>query len=145
MKLEEIHELWALDSQIDESELDAESLKIPQLHSKYYKIYNIERMILRRLEGEYKTLSLEKYEFYTQGPTDEQHKRGWKLPAKGMILKNEVDRYLEADRDIIAMSLKIALQREKVDLLHSIIGNINSRSFHIRDCIEFLKWSQGQG
>lgn len=143
MKLEEIHSLWDEDANIDLSELANESRKIPQLHAKYTRIYHTERLILKRIEEDFKILKHEKYEFFTQGPTHEQHKKGWELPAKGIILKNEVDRYLEADTDLINLSLKIAVQREKVDLLHSIIHQINNRSFQIKNSIEFLKWSQG--
>ena len=40
MVLEEIYELWHKDSIIDKTELGDESLKIPQLHHKYFKIYS---------------------------------------------------------------------------------------------------------
>ena len=39
MKLEEIQESWSSDSQIDDTQLDNESLKIPELHHKYYRIF----------------------------------------------------------------------------------------------------------
>ena len=34
MKLEEIQELWSSDCVIDDTELDLESVKIPELHNK---------------------------------------------------------------------------------------------------------------
>ena len=40
MTLDEIQKLWEEDSKIDPDNLHIESLKIPQLHAKYYKIYN---------------------------------------------------------------------------------------------------------
>ena len=40
MNLDEIQEMWKRDSVIDPDNLHDESLKIPQLHSKYYTIYN---------------------------------------------------------------------------------------------------------
>ena len=40
MKLEEIQESWSSDSQIDDTELDNESLKIPELHHKYFNNFN---------------------------------------------------------------------------------------------------------
>ena len=39
MNLDEIQEMWQRDSVIDPDNLHDESLKIPQLHSKYYTIY----------------------------------------------------------------------------------------------------------
>ena len=40
MNLEQIQEMWEKDSKIDPDNLHDESLKIPQLHSKYYTLYN---------------------------------------------------------------------------------------------------------
>ena len=40
MSIEKIQEMWERDSVIDPDNLHDESLKIPQLHSKYYTLYN---------------------------------------------------------------------------------------------------------
>jgi hypothetical protein len=40
MNLDEIQKLWEEDSKIDEDNLHTESVKIPSLHAKYYKIFN---------------------------------------------------------------------------------------------------------
>ena len=37
--LDKIQEMWESDSKMNQDELDAESLKVPQLHAKYYDIY----------------------------------------------------------------------------------------------------------
>lgn len=143
MKLEEIHNLWEEDSQMDASRLDEEALNIPKLHSKYTKIYSKERMELLKLEAQHKPLKLDKREFYTQGPSKEQLDKGWSFPG-GKILKNEVDHYLDADSDIIKLELKISIQKEKLHLLDSIVKTINNRSFHIGNAIEWIKWTNGQ-
>ena len=82
MTLAELPAEWDKDCQIDRTELGQEAIKIPQLHSKYYKIYSISRLQLRKLEADFKTLKLEKYEFYTMGPTEETQAKGWALPAR---------------------------------------------------------------
>ena len=38
MKLDELECVWANDATIDSTYLDRESLKTPQLHSKYFKM-----------------------------------------------------------------------------------------------------------
>ena len=50
MKLEEIQELWNRDREIDISELAVESIRIPQIHDKYLKIYVDEKIKLRKLQ-----------------------------------------------------------------------------------------------
>jgi len=50
MTLEQIQELWSKDAPVDRTELGEEAIKIPQLHSKYFKIYSTERLILKKME-----------------------------------------------------------------------------------------------
>ena len=47
MTLDQMMEEWRKDSSIDTTELGNESLKIPELHSKYLKIYFEERKKLK--------------------------------------------------------------------------------------------------
>ena len=143
MNIEEILELWEKDSQIDVTELGEEAVKIPKLHSKYYKIFIMERARLMKLHSEMKKLKLEKFEFYTQGPNEETRKKGWEMPAKGMILKADVPMYMEADQQIIDLSLKIGLAQEKVDFLESIIKSFNNRGYNIKSAIEWRKFTMG--
>ena len=143
MKLEEIQEHWSKDSQIDITNLAEESIRTPMLHSKYLEMYSAERLTLRKYEADAKRLKLAKHEFFTMGPTDETRKAGWRHPPRGMILKQEVGVYTDADEDIIALNLKIALQQEKVDTLDSILRMITNRGFAVKNAIDFMKWSMG--
>lgn len=143
MKLDEIQELWNTDVEISEHELDSESLKIPKLHSKYYNIYTKEKLLLYKLESELKFLKLEKYEFYSQGHTKETMEKGWIMPAKGVIIKSEIPIYMEGDKDIIDLNLRIAVQKEKTEFLESIIKSLNNRGFQIKSAIDFMKWKSG--
>lgn len=143
MTLEEIEALWEQDSKLDSEELGNEALRIPQLHSKYWKLLARENLWQQKLQTDYDVLRLDKYEFYTMGPSEEQVKMGWVLPSRGSVIKSEAEKYLQADQDLIALSLKIGVQREKVRLLESILTNINNRSFFIKNKIEFEKFRNG--
>lgn len=143
MTIDEILEIWQTDSVIDKTELGVEALNIPKLHHKYYQIYVKEKMILRKYESEMKQMKLDKYEFFTQGPNEETKDKGWKLPARGMILKGDIPMYLDGDQEIINLSLKIGLQQEKVELLDSIIKTIINRNFIIRNAIDWQKFTMG--
>ena len=143
MKTEEIFELWGQDSQIDKTELGDAALEIPKLHHKYFQILLNERLVLRKFEAEMKQLKLDKYEFYTQGPNEETVKKGWKLPAKGIILKADIPMYMDADPDLVNQSLKIGLQQEKVSFLEDIIKSINNRNFIVRNAIDWQKFTMG--
>lgn len=143
MKFEDIQSLWEEDCNIDRMNLGDEALKIPKLHSKYYKIYVQEAVRLRQLEAEYKVLRLEKYEFLTMGPTIETKDRGWKQPAQSRVLKTEAEMYMEADPDLIALSLKIGVQKEKTKFLEAVIKEITSRNWSIRVALDYEKFRSG--
>lgn len=143
MKLERIFEEWDSDSNFDKTELGDEALKVAKLHHKYFRILTAERITKRQLEADLKVLRMEKYEFYTQGPSKETMDRGWVMPAIGKIIKSDVQNYLDADRDIIDLSLKIGIQNEKIDLLESIIKTILNRGYNIKAAIEWEKFKMG--
>ena len=54
MNLDEIQEMWQRDSVIDPDNLHDESLRIPQLHSKYYTLYNTITLLRERSRDSYK-------------------------------------------------------------------------------------------
>lgn len=143
MKIDDIFGLWKVDSVIDRLELGNEAIKIPQLHHKYFKIYTNERLVLRKYEASMKSLKLSKYEFYTQGPTKETMELGWELPASGKILRADANNYIEADPDIINLSLKIGIQHEKVELLDSIIKSLSQRGYNLSAAINWEKFKMG--
>lgn len=143
MKLESIFELWEEDSKINREMLDEESLKISMLHAKYHKIYTNERLTLRKYETDLKVLKLEKFEFYTQGPTKETVEKGWQLPPIGKILKADANTYVDADKDIINLTLKIGIQHEKIELLESIIKTLQNRGFQIKTALDWIKFTSG--
>ena len=144
MEIDDIHDLWNVDSKIDDLELDQESLKIPQLHSKYMRIITEENSILNKMMYAHKMMERDKFEYYTGKMCDEDLKeRGWE-PLNLKIMKNDVPRYIEGDKDIIRGLMKISDYREKVALLKSIIDSINSRSFIITNAIKWKKFISGE-
>lgn len=143
MNLEELMASWKEDSRIDYTNLTNEALRNYELHSKYYDLYVQERARYFKYESELKKLKLDKYEFYTQGPTEETRNLGWRLPAAGRILKTEAQQYIEADDDVIKQQLRVNMQKEKCDYLESIIKTLGGRSFHIKTILEIEKFKAG--
>ena len=143
MKLTDSEQMWTADSTIDRTALTQKSLQIPYLHGKYYKLYIKEQMKLVNIDQQLRSLKLDKYEFYTQGPTSETPDT-WKLPDSGRIrVKADVPRYLEADGDIQEMEFQKALQMEKVKFIESIIGTIKNMGFAIKNALDVMKFESG--
>lgn len=143
MKFDQILKEWEKDSNIDNTELGAESLKTSKLHHKYLEIYRVEREMLRLLEEEYLKLKKEKYEFYTQGPNEYTKEKGWELPAKGLILKSDIPLYMESDEDILKVQRYIGIQKDKLEALKDINKKLHNRSFEIGHAIEWQKYIMG--
>lgn len=136
-------EEWRRDSQIDSTELDVESLRIPELHSKYMKIYFEERRKLKAYEFQSKDLYLKKYEYYNGKLSQEElDELGWQ-PFVKRLMKGEIDMYLDSDKDVITNNMKMANQKEKIEFCEDAIKNINQRNFQIRNAIEWRKFTQG--
>ena len=143
MDIDDIIGEWADDAKIDKAEPGKSAINIALLHQKYHKFLSTERLKMFKLESDLKELKLEKFEFFTDGPTEEQIAKGWRLPPKGRLLKNDAREYVDADPDVISLQLKIAYHREKVDLLESIIKTLMTMNWNIRNYIEWEKFKAG--
>ena len=135
--------MWAEDAKIDKINIGEESIKFTTLHHKYYEIYSQERLLLKKLHSDLKVLKLQKFEFYAYGPDEESEQKGWKLPAIGKILRTDVPTYVDADKDVIDLSLRIGIQSEKVDYLESILKALTTRGFSIKNYLEFVRFTAG--
>ena len=143
MKLEEIQEFWNADREIDITELATESVRIPQIHDKYLKIYIDERIRLKGLQFELTKLVRLKTDYYAGKLTQEElEKLGWEQFLQ-RLLKNEISTYIEADEDIIKSKKNIVLIEEKCYYLDSIIKMISNRGFQIKGAIDWIKYKSG--
>jgi hypothetical protein len=140
MKIEEIRDLMQEDSKIDDTALDAESIKIPYLHSKWYSIFIDELRVLKGIEQEYNRLVKEKTEYYLGKADDDVYE---KKPLNHKILKQDLDVYLKADDDLMKLDGRRSMQQIKVEMIENFIKSINQRSFNIRNAIEFMKFKNG--
>jgi hypothetical protein len=144
MSTDDISEIWSKDAKIDEANLVAESKKIPELHNKYYTMYYKEALRVKKLRYEYKELELAKREWLDGSMAEEDLKeRGWKVSQR-KILRTDIDKYLQADPDIIRLSLKIDYHTANADFLEDIIKTIHSRNFVIKSMIDVLKFQHGE-
>lgn len=144
MKLSEIESMWLKDCQIDDLKLDEESLKIPNLHAKYYQHYNQQLLTYKKLQSEYKVILKKKWEYYT-GKCDQDmlDAEGWE-PFQFKILKQDLDIYLDGDKQLNEYRDKISYQKTKVDYLENIIKTLNGRGYLIKNAIDWQRFTSGQ-
>ena len=65
MDLNELQNDVERDLKIDDTELDLESIRTPQLHNKYLKHYTKYSLQLKKVQDDYKELYRIKWEYYT--------------------------------------------------------------------------------
>ena len=140
MNIEEIMDMWTQDAKIDDVELDRESLGVPNLHAKYLKILYQQKLKLRKLNIQRKTLVKVLAEYYKGDLNNpEDLKEIQREPWSRTILKQDINSYVDSDEEMIKLLTKIAYQEEVVLLLEDIMKNINNRTFHIKNAIEWRK------
>lgn len=140
MNIDEIQLLWEEDSKLDPDNLHNESIKIPSLHSKYYKIYNNIVLLKKMEENKYKILKKEKWLYYMGKADPEVYKEN---PFDHKVLKPDIDKYMDADDDIIKSVSKIEYYQTMLSYLDSILKTILNRTYQIKNAIEFMRFTAG--
>jgi len=140
MDLEQLQLEADKDLKINDTELDLESLKTPQLHNKYMKHYTKFKLLLTRTEDELRTMKRDKWEYYTgkADPSVYQVK-----PFDLKIMRTDIDKYLEADEDIQKLSQKVAYLITVIDFLDKTIRVIVNRTYTIKNAIEWRRFTSG--
>ena len=143
MNLEKIQEMWQNDSVIDPDNLHDESLKIPQLHSKYYTVYNTIVLLREKALDQYKRIKLERYNYYTGKATAEVYAEE-PFPYK-VREKDAIQRHLEADDKMNKIDMKIKYYDVMLKFLEEIIRAVSNRTYQIKNAIEWNKFQAGFG
>ena len=143
MDLEKIQAMWEKDSHIDPDNLHDESLKIPQLHSKYYTLYNTITLLREKAREQYNKVRLERYNYYTGKATAEVYAEE-PFPYK-VREKDAIQRHLEADDKMNKIDMKIKYYDVMLKFLEEIIRAISNRTYQIKNAIEWNKFQAGFG
>ena len=141
MNLEQIQEMWQKDSVIDPDNLHDESLKVPQLHSKYYTVYNTITLLREKAKDNYNRVRLERYNYYTGKAPQEVYVEE-PFPYK-VREKDAIQRYLDADDKLTTIDLKIRYYDVMLKFLEEVIKTISSRTYQIKNAIDWHKFQAG--
>ena len=140
MDLEKLQEMADKDLAINNTELDLESLKTPQLHNKYMKHYTKFKLMLTKAETDYNQLKKDKWEYYT-GKSDASVYA--QKPFDLKILRTDIDKYIEADEELIRGKQKCEYLSTCVDYLDKTIRQISNRTFTIKNAIDWQRFTSG--
>ena len=138
--IEDIISLWREDSKLDNTELDLESLKIPNLHAKYLKLLAENKVKLKALRVKQKQLYNTLYNYYKGDMNNKEDLAILKRePWPKTVLKQDMPMYIDADDDMVKLSAKIGMQEEVVGVCEEILKSINTRGFTIKNAIDWRR------
>jgi len=143
MNLENLKELITKDSQIDSTELGIESLKIPQIHSKYLTILADVKLLLTKHQNDLAVLKLRKWKIYTGKASREELEAWGEEPSELTLLKSDVEQFVEADPKVIELKAKLSVTEIKLKMVEEFIKSLNNRNFMIKSAIEWQKMMNG--
>ena len=82
----------------------------------------------------------EKWQYYTGKADPEIY---IDKPFDYKVLRQDVDKYMDADPDLIKISSKIEYYQVMISFLDSILKTINNRTYQIKNAIEWQKFIRG--
>ena len=141
INLDKIQSMWQEDCKIDIDNMHEESIKVPQLHSKYHEILN--NLILLRTKAQkiQKSVRHERYEYYSGKADPEVYERE-PFPKK-VRDKDALIRYMDADERVSDANLKVEYYDVMINYTESILKQISNRTYQIKNSIEWHKFQAG--
>ena len=141
MNLVELQNEADRDLKIDDTELDLESIRTPQLHNKYLKLYSKSSILYKNALDEYNSLYRFKWEYYT-GKSD--NKVYQEEPFDLKVLKADVHIYLNADTELQKLNQKAEYLKQVCNYLERVLKEINNRNWNIKNTIDWKKFLHGE-
>ena len=142
MKLSDLQDSWSEDCKINEMELGKESARTPNLHAKYLNYLSSTRINLRKAESDYYNIRRLKYRYYRGELTQaELEENNWEQYQGNKPLKNEMDEFLTVDKDLVLLQDKVEYFKTVLYQLEQIIRSLNSRTWDIKNAIEWNKFT----
>ena len=141
INLDKIQSMWQEDCKIDIDNMHEESIKVPQLHSKYHEILN--NLILLRTKAQkiQKSVRHKRYEYYSGKADPEVYERE-PFPKK-VRDKDALIRYMDADDRVSDANLKVEYYDVMINYTESILKQISNRTYQIKNSIEWHKFQAG--
>jgi len=147
INIDEVIQMWDVDSKVDKMSLDDASIKSPALHAKYLQLYSASKMMVKQSEMKMVELKKNKWLWFNGKMSKVQmDELGWAYdPFAGMVkpLKSDLDIFYDSDPDVIKLRAKIDYLATALEVVKEIIDNIKWRHTHIKNAIDFLRFTSG--
>ena len=128
-----------MDSIIDESSIDVETIRLTKLQSKYNNKYLKEFNIYSDTIEMKKMLKLERWKYYTGRQTNRYYHEHGGQPNE-LINKTDVDKYLDGDDYIQVINKIVSMQKSITDLIEKFSKELSNRGYNLKTIFEYRKW-----
>ena len=125
---------------MDKTELINESLKTPSLHNKWLNIFIECKKSLHELQKNHSLLYRSLWLYYSGKAPASMYKE---TPFDVKLLKTDVKMFIETDKSYLESEQKVKNLQSMLTFIEATIGEINKRSFHIKNAIDMLKFENG--
>ena len=143
MNLDQIQAMLETDSRIDMDNLHDESVKIPQLHQKYYTLYTTIKLLRTKSNDTLSKTRLERYNFYSgKAPAEAYVEEPFAYKVRD---KESMTLHLNADEKLSKVKLKVDYYDVMLGYLEDILRMIHNRGYQVKNSIDFLKFQSGMG
>ena len=143
MNLEKIQEMWEADSNMDMDNLHDESVKIPQLHQKYYTLYTTIKLLRTKSLDTLAKTKLERYNYYSgKAPAEVYAQEPFPYKVRD---KESMALHLSADEKLSKVKLKVEYYDVMIAYLEDILKMLHNRGYQIKNSIDFLRFQAGMG
>ena len=133
MTLDEITEMWAKDSVIDDVMLDSASMKIPQLHAKYLTLHNEYNLLLKKGKQEMNKIIHLRTLYYSGRGTPEMYED---TPFNHKLIKSEVPSWVAVDEFVNKVEMKVALYETTLNTISEILKQVHQMSYNVKNVIQ---------
>lgn len=140
MNLEQIQEMWARDSVIDDVMLDTSSMKIPQLHAKYITLHNEYSLLLKKAKQEYNRICHLRTLYYSGRGTPDMYEDS---PFDFKLIRSEVPSWVAVDESVNKVEMKVALYETTLSSLSEILKQVHQMSYNIKNMIQWRQFVNG--
>ena len=135
--------MWEKDSRMDMDNLHDESVKIPQLHQKYYTLYTTIKLLKAKSIDTLNKTRLERYNYYSGKASAETYVEE-PFPYK-VRDKESMSLHLNADTKLSTIKLKVDYYDVMLEYLEDILKMLHNRGYQLKSAIDFLKFQAGMG
>ena len=143
MNLEKIQEMWKEDSHMDMDNLHDESVKIPQLHQKYYTLYTTIKLLKAKSADSLAKTRLDRYNYYSgKAPAEVYVEEPFPYKIRD---KESMSMHLNADDKLTKIKLKLDYYDVMLEYLEDILKMLHNRGYQVKSAIDFLRFQAGMG